>query len=160
MNFDFWKQTGQIKPFNSVEEYDDYIKDCLELPSLHTFINSPLKKSKVKKGLTNRGEKMDSFFEYTFISYMRLVKGYIVERNTKTSFLIYTDTDGKQKKFYPDFIVNGQFAEVKGRFSDKDRCKRDQHPSVSWYFSDDIKQMRAELDKLFPDWKEDFVQLN
>ena len=158
MTFEQWKQTGIIKPFSSVEEWEQYEKDCLLLPSLQSFVNSPLRKSKIKRGLTNRGEKMDSFFEFTFISYMRLVKGYIVERNNKTSFLIYTDTDGKQKKFYPDFTVNGNLAEVKGRFTEKDQCKKDQHPEVNWYFSKDIKSMREELNQLYPDWKSDFIQ--
>jgi len=160
MNFDLWLKTGQIKPFNSVEEFEQYTEDCLKLPALSTYINSPLKKSKIKRGFTNRGEKMDSFFEYTFITYMRQVKGYIVERNNKSSFLFYNDPDGKQKKFYPDFLVNGNYAEVKGRFSEKDKCKKDQHPDVQWYFSEDIKLMREELNQLFPDWKSDFLQIN
>lgn len=159
MTYEYWKKTSTIKPFISVEEFEEYEKDLLKLPNLSSFVNTPLHKSKIKKGMTGRGESVDSFWEYIFITYMRQIKGYVVERNHK-SFLNYITPDGKQAKFYPDFCCNGIWSEIKGRFTDKDKAKKEQHPEVQWYFSEDIKLMKEELNKKISNWDSDFLQLN
>jgi hypothetical protein len=159
MNWDFWKKTHQIKPFNSLEEWDSYVEDSLKLPNLDLAINSPMKKSKVKKGIDIMSNKYDSFAEYTLFQYMRLIKGYVVERN-KSQYLHYIDLKGKMRKYYYDFTINGAPAEVKGRITDNDRCKLEQCTNVTWYFQSDINIMAAELNKQFPGWKEDFTQTN
>ena len=160
MTYEFWKKTGQIRPFSSVEEFEQFEKDLCKLPSLESFVNTPLHKSKIKKGVNLLSEKFDSFAEYTFVTYMRLVKLYIVERNKKMAFLTYVDLSGKVCKFYPDFIVNGVFYEVKGRLTEKDMCKLQQCPEVIWQFQSDINQMAAELNSLYPHWATEFIQTN
>jgi len=156
----FWKTTGGIKPFNSIEEFEKYTEELCKLPKLDSFINSPLKKSIVKRGINVRSEKFDSFAEFTFCQYMRLIKGYVVERNKKVTFFTYVDNNGKICKFYPDFIVNGQPMEVKGRLNEKDNEKLRQCELVQWYFQSDINEMRNELNQLFPDWQSEFIRLN
>lgn len=162
MTFEYWKTAVQMKPFESVEQFDKFSEDLLKLPEIN--ISSKIAKSgkqqRIKKGTNSRSEKFDSFAEYTFAQYMRLIKGYTVERNNLATFLPYIDEKGKQRKFYPDFIVNGMFCEVKGRFSEKDQCKRDQHPEVTWYFQPDINLMETELNNKFVDWKSDFFRTN
>jgi len=159
MNFELWKR-GIIKPFNSVEEFEKFEEELVKLPSLSSFTDSPLRKSKIKRGINVHSEKFDSFAEYTFVQYNRLIKLNIVERNHKSFFYTYTDNEGKICKFYPDFIVNGTYCEVKGRLNDKDRCKMEQCTDVKWFFQSDINQMSIELDKVFPNWRADFIQTN
>jgi hypothetical protein len=160
MTFDFWKNTHTIRPFQSVEEFEQYEEDCIKIPKINIFVNTALNKSRVKKGVNSRSEHFDSFFEFTFVEYMRTLKGHNVERNAKMHSLPYIDHTGKSRKFFPDFIVDGTFYEIKGRFTETDRCKFDQHPEVKWIFAADIELMRIELDSQLPDWKNEFVQLN
>jgi hypothetical protein len=158
MTFSFWKQTGSIKPFESIEEWEQFEQDCCKLPSLDPFINSPLKKSKVKKGIAN-GEKYDSFAEYTLKTYFTKVKGWVVERNYLLK-LPYVDSTGKTRNYIPDFVVNGVFYECKGRFTALDELKKAAHSEVIWIFQEEINRMKAKLDELFPSWKDDFFQTN
>lgn len=158
INFDFWKKTHQIKPFQSIEEWEEFEKDCCKLPSLEPFINSPLKKSKIKRGIA-AGDKFDSFSEYVFKTYFTKIKGYVVERNQSIK-LPYTDTTGKLRKYIPDFIVNGIFMEVKGRITPLDQLKQAAHPEVIWIFQSEIEQMKKDLNNQFPGWEADFIQTN
>ena len=160
MTIDYWRKTNQMKPFNSVEEFEKFEDDLLKLPSLKSFSNSPLGKSKIRKGVNLLSEKFDSFAEYTFVTYMREIKHFIVERNIKTYFLTYIDQNGKICKFYYDFKINGIPSEVKGRLTDKDRCKLEQCPDVKWYFQNEINNMGNELDRIIPNWRTNFIQLN
>ncbi|MBR6610841.1 MAG: hypothetical protein IKK93_01190 [Campylobacter sp.] len=159
MNYNFWKKTGQIKPFNSVEEFKKYCQDIIKDPIASIKANTPLHKSKIKKGVS-KGNKFDSFAEFTFCTYMEKIKHYFVERNHKSVFLLYTDEAGKTRKYYPDFIVNGTFYEVKGRLRPKDELKMRQHPEVVFVFQDEINEMAKELDKDYHGWREDFIQTN
>ena len=160
MNYEFWKRTGQIKPFNSIEEFEKYEEDLCKLPSLQSFVNSPVRRSKIRKGVNIQSEKFDSFAEYVFVTYMRQVKFYVVERNMKTFFLTYINPNGKVCKFYPDFLVNGRYCEVKGRMNEKDDAKLTQCTEVGWYFQSDINMMMTEMDGLLPGWRAEFIQTN
>jgi len=159
MNLDFWKKTGTIKPF-TLEEWDQFTEDIVKLPKLDSFINTPMRKSKVKKGVNVQSEKFDSFTEFAFVQYQRLIQFAIVERNVKSLFFHYTDTNGKMCKFFPDFLVNGVPVEIKGRLSEKDRCKLEQCTNVVWYFQADVNRMMGELDAKIPNWRSDFLQTN
>ena len=161
MDYNFWKKTGQIKPFISVEEFEKYCQDIVTDSSTTPAIksNTPLHKSNIKKGYS-KGNKYDSFAEFTFCSYMERIKGFFVERNQKSIFLPYTDETGKTRKYYPDFIVNGVFYEVKGRIRPKDEQKRRQHPEVVFVFQSEINDMAKELDKSCTGWRNDFIQTN
>lgn len=157
MTFDFWKKTRTIKPFSSVEEFEQFQSDLIKDCSVPIRPNSPTHKATAKKG-TALGVKYDSFAEYTFMKWSELIGHAVVERNQKSKFLTYIDDDCKQRKWYPDFIVNGVFYEVKGVMRPKDVCKKAQHPEVEWIFMEDTKKEAKELDEAFPNWRSDFVQ--
>ena len=91
---------------------------------------------------------------------MEKVNHYFVERNHKSVFLPYTDETGKTRKYYPDFIVNGSFYEVKGRLRPKDEQKMRQHPEVTFVFQDEINEMAKVLDKDYFGWRDEFIQTN
>lgn len=159
MDFNFWKKTGTIKPFSSIDEFDKYCDDIIKEPDVAVKANTAIHKSNIKKGYA-RGNKYDSFAEFTFCTYMEKIKLYSVERNDKIEFLLYTDEMGKTRKYYPDFIVNGAYYEVKGRLRPKDELKRRQHPEVTFVFQDEINEMAKELDDKIENWREDFIQTN
>ena len=161
MDYNFWKKTGQIKPFTSIEEFNKYCQDIVSdsssVPNIKA--NAALHKSNIKKGYS-KGNKYDSFAEFTFCSYMERVKGFFVQRNQRDIFLPYIDEAGKSRKYYPDFIVNGVFYEVKGRIRPNDELKMRQHPEVIFVFQDEINEMAKTLDKDYPGWRGDSIQTN
>lgn len=158
--FDYWTKTGILKTLKTVEEYEEFIDDLVTKPISRIKVNTPLNKTNIKKGYDINGNTYDSFAEYTFFKYMTLVEKATVERNEKSEYLDYYDENNKLRKYYPDFKVNGVWCEVKGRYTEKDRCKREQHPEVEWYFQEDINRFRQYLNQNFPDWKKDFNQTN
>lgn len=159
MTFDYWKKTGQMKPFMSVEEFDKFAEDIVTDLVRPIRTNASKGRAIARKGF-GEGAKYDSFAEYTFYMYMTKIEMATVERNEKREFLYYFDQQNKQRKYYPDFIVNGTFAEVKGILREKDQLKKQQHPEVKWYFSEDIKEMTKELDEKVPKWRDGFTQTN
>lgn len=112
------------------------------------------KAPKIKKGYTG-AMQWDSYSEYVFYKYMTLIHHSYVERNTD-KFLYYIDLDGKQRKFYYDFVVDGVPSEVKGIFKTSDHQKQMQHPEVLWYNQDAINQMRKELNASGLQWQDDW----
>lgn len=157
MTLDYWKKTGQIKPFATVEEFETFTEELIKDSSTPIKPNSPLHKAIAKKGIAN-GVQYDSFAEFTFMRYEEKINHATVERNNKAKFLIYIDDQCKQRKWYPDFLVNGIFYEVKGLMRPKDHLKKSQHPEVEWIFSEDCKRMAQELDDKCPGWRSDFIQ--
>jgi hypothetical protein len=154
---EYWKRTGSLKPFKEVADFETWAKELIEFPNVELKRNTPTKRATAKKGMA-LGVKYDSFAEYTFMRYQELIKHSVVERNQLKKFLTYIDDDCKQRKWYPDFIVNGVFYEVKGIMRPKDVCKKAQHPEVEWIFMEDTKKEAKELDEAFPDWRSEFVQ--
>lgn len=161
MNFEYWRKTKQIKPFTSIEELEAFESDLVkEMGDSGVQKPAAMRRPIAKKGMAF-GIKYDSFSEFVFYTYMTRVKHALVERNYKEHCLLYFDSYGKQRKYYPDFVVDGALYEVKGQFREKDKLKKEQHPEVSWLFQDDIDRMAAELDeKLGRQWRSEFVQTN
>lgn len=159
MDYNYWKKTKKMKAFKSVDEFVDFEKDLInEYGS--SDIPKPAAHSKpiAKKGIS-LGIQFDSFSEFVFYTYMTKIKFATVERNIREHFLYYIDENNKQRRYYPDFIVNGVYAEVKGRFTLKDSLKKEQHPEVKWYFSSDIENMQKILNNKFgTSWKANFVE--
>ena len=158
--FDYWVKTGILKTAKTVEEFEEFIDDITSKSVSIIKPNSAFHKSNIKKVYELNGNNYDSFAEYTFYKYKTLVEHATVERNEKRDFLYYYDENNKQLKSYPDLNVNGVWCEVKGRYTEKDRCKKEQHPEVEWYFQEDINRFRQYLNQNFPDWKKDFNQTN
>lgn len=161
MDLKYWKKTNEMRPFNSVEEFEFFEKELIQ--NAVPLIKKPAsgKKSNVKRGIAYDGKKYDSFSEYCFMVYMEKIKFTIVSRNNKEKFLFYADEQGKQRKYYPDFYDGAKYYEVKGRYTQKDMLKRQSHPEVEWYFQEDINKMKKELDQQFgKKWRDGFIQTN
>lgn len=159
MTYEFFNKTRSLKPFASVEEFEQFERDLISTTSTVPLKpNAAMHKATAKKG-TALGVSFDSFAEFTFKTYQEKVKHAIVERNLKAAHLSYVDDTGKVRKWYPDFIVNGVYFEVKGIVRPKDECKRRQHPEVEWVYQPDIKQMAKELDTAFgKEWRDEFIE--
>ncbi len=115
-------------------------------------------KPKNKKSVTKSGVSFDSNIERIFYFYQKYIAHANIERN-KSKYLIYTNSVGIATRFYPDFIVNGNFYELKGIVSRDDQCKRQQHPSVIWIVQTEptgaaiLDSYKQKLTKLLPNWR-------
>lgn len=107
---------------------------------------------------TAQGEKFDSKWEYIYYLYVKEVRGEYIRRNHE-EWVPYYDENGKERKFYPDFCINGGYAEVKGRFRPSDLCKMEQHPEILFISADDMKEIRKEVYKKCPKWESDYIAI-
>ena len=105
---------------------------------------------KIKKGSAD-GETFDSKWEYAVWLYYKYIECTTVERN-HAEFVFYTDTTGKKRKFFYDFIICGLPVEVKGRYRPSDLCKMEQHPEIKFLDASNIKHILKAVYKEFPDW--------
>jgi hypothetical protein len=159
MTFQFWQKTGIIKPFDSVEECDQFILDCVKIPKLDITVNTPLKRSRVKKGINERGEKFDSKWEFIAATYFRMIEGKIVERN-RSQFVYYLDEKNKQRKWFWDLNVAGEKYEIKGIFRERDSLKQQQHTDIKFLIKEDIEKMIDALNAKFgKTWQGNFTEL-
>lgn len=71
------------------------------------------------------GISCDSGYELAFVAYC-LYYGMNIERNTDGFNYIFS---GKQHKYYPDFVIDGVYYEIKGVCGDKDVAQIEQFPS-------------------------------
>lgn len=61
-----------------------------------------------------KGFYLDSTYELAYVIYC-LDHNIEIKRNKK--YYEYNDKDGKRKKYYPDFIVDGNLVEIKGYYT-------------------------------------------
>lgn len=108
-----------------------------------------------KKGWWN-GVHFDSMWECIYYRYQLQIRFASVDRNT-TKYFSYMGQDAKVHKFYPDFLCNGQYVEVKGIIRPADQLKMNACPQVKFVFGDEIKQMRKDLEAKYPNWKKEFL---
>lgn len=150
------QKTHKLHPFY-VDEMEEYIDKIDKLINLDVVVDAAMRPHgpQGQKGFAD-GEKFDSKWEYAFYRFQK-ENGAVVIRNHTDNFP-YTDENGKLRKFYPDFIVNGNYYEVKGWLRPSDHCKMDQNQNVTFVFGDQIKQMIQWLNKHCPNWKKDFLE--
>lgn len=153
------QKTHKLHPFY-VDEMEDYIDNIDHLVNLDCVVNAAMKPhgQQGKKGFAD-GERFDSQWEFAFYTYQKECVGAVVTRNHSDNFP-YTDENGKLRKFYPDFIVNGNYYEVKGWLRPSDQCKMDQNPQVTFVFGDDIKPMIQWLNQHHPKWRDEYQEIN
>lgn len=151
------QKTHKLHPFY-VDEMEEYIDSIDRLSDLECVVNAAMRPHgpQGKKGFAD-GERFDSRWEFAFYKYQK-EHGAVVTRNHTDNFP-YTDENGKLRKFYPDFIVNGMYYEVKGWMRPSDHCKMDQNPNVNFVFGDDIKPMIKWLNKFHPKWKDEYQEI-
>ena len=102
------------------------------------------------------GIHFDSKWEYAFYVYAKNIEGWSIDRNN-SDYLYYLDASGKRRKFYYDFIVNGQPYEVKGIFRANDTLKMEQCPQVTFIYGEQMKKILKLVRKEFPDWEKQFI---
>lgn len=99
-----------------------------------------------------RGIWCDSSWELAFLLYC-LDNNIQIERNHK--YFEYT-FEGKTYKFYPDFIVDGEFVEIKGFYTPKNKAKREQYPDIKFIDKPEINKF---LDYAISEYGPDFINL-
>ena len=95
----------------------------------------------------------DSSWELAFIIY-NLDLGNKIERNKESFNYLYK---GIQYKYYPDFIVNGEYVEIKEYENEKSKEKKKQFPyKINTYYS---KEMEPILEYVKNKYGNNFVKL-
>jgi hypothetical protein len=128
-----------------------------ENPELHKQTSS--KGGGLKKGC-GKGKKgwymgfwCDSSWELAFVIY-HLDLGSNIKRNTEFFNYVY---EGKNYKYYPDFILNNEYVEIKGYESNKAKEKKKQFPhKLIMYYS---KEMKPILEYVINKYGKDFIKL-
>jgi hypothetical protein len=141
----------------TVEEWEEFEEDCSKIFEVEMPKMAAMGYSNIKRGMTDRGEIVDSQWEFTAITYWRLVEGAVVERN-ESDFLLYIGADGKQHRWYYDLRINSEPAEVKGQFHPNDHKKMEAHPHVRWILGGDIKEYERALNLSYPGWRSGFIE--
>lgn len=100
-----------------------------------------------------KGFWCDSSWELAFVIF-NLEMGNKIERNKK--FFEY-DYNGKTYKYYPDFLLNDEYVEIKGYENNKSKEKKKQFPCklITYYF----KEMLPILEYVKLKHGEDFIKL-
>lgn len=153
------KYRKKIIDINEIDEFiEDEIIENSKIKKLEPALTTSGKmyKQQGHRGMA-QGVKYDSIWEFAYVLYQKEKEGKVVERN-RTESLDYVDDAGKLCKFYPDFIVNGQYVEVKGWLRPKDKCKMTQCWQVQFVFGDDIKPMIAWLNQHHTGWRNEFIE--
>ena len=138
-----------------MEDFYKFEKDCCKVSELDIQAPAAMKRSQIKKGIM-QGEKFDSSWEAAFYIWAREVRGFAVERN-HTQWIAYIAADGKQHRFYPDFVCNGQYYEIKGRWGPNDLAKKDQCPSVIFLDGTEMKDIIKEVNMYRPGWRNEYL---
>lgn len=143
----------------SPEDMKDYINSFKEDEPL----DPEQKEKKTKKNHsfqsvsgTADGVHFDSKWEYAYYLYVKEIEGHSIERNTG-DYLYYIDAAGKRRKFYYDFIVDGNPYEVKGIFRANDVLKMEQCPQVVFIYGEEMKRILKTVNKELPGWEKGFV---
>lgn len=149
-------------PPNPLRDLRSKLSGLTELPSIKKYkpVTSKcgLGKTQGTKGIF-RGIEVDSFWEAAWYIYMVDIKGNVVTRNTKDSFA-YIDENGNKANFYPDFKMQGQFHEIKGRYRPNDLLKRDATIGlVTFWGPEEMKPILKEVYKHDPNWKNEFIEI-
>ena len=151
------KQKGTFYAIpEEMEQYQKSLEDGILKNWEEPFANTPLRGPQGQKG-TYDGYKFDSIWEYAYYRWSKEIKGNLIERN-RFEYLEY-DFDGQTKKFYPDFIENAQFVEIKGIWRAQDLEKKAQHPEVTFLDGTDIKPIIIELNNKLPNWRNEYNEL-
>jgi hypothetical protein len=109
------------------------------------------------KRCTYDGCQFDSMWEYAFYRYHKEIKGSVITRN-ETEYIPYIDENGKNRKFYYDFVVDGMPYEVKGIMRPTDMAKMQATGGqVTFVTKVEMQPILKELSQRYPNWKNDCI---
>jgi hypothetical protein len=119
-------------------------RKCFEYDILHGYIFSKKPKTGGYHPGSGRGKSgwyrgifCNSTYELAWVIY-NLEHSISFERNHNSFFYIH---EGKQYRYYPDFIQNGEYIEIKGFLRSNDKSKFEQFPGqLKILYEKDIKE--------------------
>lgn len=82
-----------------------------------------------------KGIWFDSSWELAFLYYY-IDNNIEIQRNSAKLKYLFKE---KEYNFYPDFIINNEFYEVKGFWTDRNIAKKEQYPNIHWITRNEIK---------------------
>lgn len=149
-------------PPNPLRDLRSKLSNLTELPSIKKYkpVTSKcgLGKTQGTKGQA-RGISFDSYWEFAFYIYITEIENRTCTRNTTKSFE-YFDESGNKAKFYPDFIVDGCFYEVKGIYRPNDILKKDYCTGlVTFLGPEEMKPIVKAVYKYRPNWKDEYIEV-
>jgi hypothetical protein len=100
-----------------------------------------------------KGFYCQSSWELAYVIY-NLEHNIIFERNTKGFIYVF---ENKEHKYYPDFIINGEYIEIKGYKDKKCKAKIEQFKENLKVF--ERKDMKMYLDYVISKYGENFIFL-
>jgi hypothetical protein len=144
----------------SPEEFDLYIDDVCEQTNFDRITYVPLGESLIKKGEYN-SIKFDSKWEAAFYIFKHDIECLpILRNNQKTGeFVTYYSESGGERKFFPDFILGGNYVEIKGRWRPDDYRKMEQHPEIEFIDATKMKPILKEVFKRYPEWEKSYLPI-
>lgn len=107
----FMKHYGVDNPWKSEEIKEKIRKTNQKKYGVDCFTQTQEYQCKAKKRYTYQNIQFDSSWELAFFIYCK-DHNYNISRNI--SYISYKDSLGKNHRYFPDFIVNGQIIEIKG----------------------------------------------
>ncbi|MDD5649043.1 MAG: hypothetical protein PHF86_01310 [Candidatus Nanoarchaeia archaeon] len=131
-----------------------WMKENTELHKKSAGKGGGLKKGS-GKGLKGwyKGFWCDSSWELAFVIY-HLELGNKIERNKKSFPYLF---NGKIYKYYPDFILNEEYIEIKGYESEKSKAKKIQFPhKLNTFYANEMKPI---LEYVISKYGKDFIKL-
>lgn len=144
--------TVSKQDFMSFERSLDYIPDYDKPLPNASGLGGPQ-----GKRCTYDGCQFDSMWEYAFYRYHKEIKGSVISRN-ETECIPYIDENGKNRKFYYDFVVDGMPFEVKGIMRPTDVAKMQATGGqVTFITKVEMQPILKELSQHYPNWKNDCI---
>lgn len=120
------KESFRIKKINGIES--NIVKWMKDNPELHKKVSSIGGGIKEGTGIGKKGRYLgywcDSSWELAYVIYC-LDNNIEIKRNTKA---FNYNFNNKINKYYPDFIVEGNYVEIKGYETERDKEKIKQFP--------------------------------
>ena len=106
---------------------------------------------KYKSGLYH-GIHCDSSWELAFVIYCE-EHNIKLKRNSKPLYYLF---EGKEYKYYPDFLIDNKLYEIKGYENNRAIEKHKQHPEVIYL---DKEKMKKYIDYVVNKYGKDFIKL-
>lgn len=143
----------KVSRIKTCEDIDQETRDT-SIPATLLVARSTAIYSPQSKRCSYDGQSFDSKWEMYFYVFHKLIQCDNVIRN-QTEFIWYFAPNGENRKFYYDFLVDGQPYEVKGIWRASDVQKQAQCPQVHFVGKEEIMPMIDKVRERFPNIDKD-----